>query len=60
MLHDSSDLAALSRLFDEALDLAPQLGELARRAFAAQPGVSPYFKAPLVKLEQSLRGHATG
>lgn len=39
---------------------AVDLSELARRAFTEQPGVSPYYKAPLVKLEQSLRSHATG
>jgi hypothetical protein len=37
---------------------AVELSELARRAFDEHTG-SPYFKAPLVKLEQSLRGHAT-
>ena len=29
----------------------------ARAAFVAQPGVSPFYKAPLVRLEHALRGH---
>jgi eukaryotic-like serine/threonine-protein kinase len=36
--------------------LAQQLAALSRAAFTAQPGVSPYFKAPLTKLERAL-GH---
>ena len=35
--------------------LAKALAKLARDAFKSQPGVSPYFKAPLLRLEQGLR-----
>ncbi len=35
--------------------LAQHLGALARKTFDAQPGVSEYYKAPLVKLEYDLR-----
>ncbi|HWK82990.1 MAG TPA: tetratricopeptide repeat protein, partial [Caldimonas sp.] len=64
-VHDSSTarlraLAGLCALKTGDRKRAVELSELARQAFNAQPGVSPYFKAPLVKLEQSLRGHATG
>jgi hypothetical protein len=31
-----------------------ELAELARQAFARQPGVSPYYKAPLLTLEKRL------
>ena len=34
--------------------LAQRLAAQSRAAFTAQPGVSPYFKAPLVKLERAL------
>jgi eukaryotic-like serine/threonine-protein kinase len=34
--------------------VAVQLAQQAREAFIAQPGVSPYFKHPLAKLESSL------
>jgi hypothetical protein len=33
---------------------AHHFAALARRAFLAQPDVSPYFKAPLAKLERAL------
>jgi serine/threonine-protein kinase len=33
---------------------AEELAKMARDAFTAQPDVSPYFKAPLVRLEQAL------
>jgi tetratricopeptide (TPR) repeat protein len=33
---------------------ATELAELARRAFTQQPGVSPYYKAPLLTLEKRL------
>jgi hypothetical protein len=33
---------------------AMELAELARQAFARQPGVSPYYKAPLLTLEKRL------
>jgi hypothetical protein len=34
--------------------VAVQLARQAREAFIAQPGVSPHFKQPLAKLENSL------
>jgi tetratricopeptide (TPR) repeat protein len=37
--------------------LARNLAREAREAFVAQPGVSPFYKAPLKSLEQSLRLH---
>jgi serine/threonine protein kinase/tetratricopeptide (TPR) repeat protein len=37
---------------------AGELANLARQAFNAQPGVSPYYQAPLVRLEQRLRQRA--
>jgi hypothetical protein len=37
---------------DRAMALA--LAKKARAAFAEQPGVSPYYKAPLFKLERAL------
>ena len=33
---------------------AMQLAESARQAFTRQPGVSPYYKAPLLALENRL------
>ena len=33
---------------------AMELAELARQAFTQQPGVSPYYKAPLLTLEKRL------
>jgi hypothetical protein len=33
---------------------ARSLAAQARAAFTAQPGVSPYYKAPLIKLERAL------
>jgi hypothetical protein len=33
---------------------ARRFASQARAAFTAQPGVSPYYKAPLVKLERAL------
>ena len=35
-------------------DTAVALAQLSRRAFVAQPGVSPYYKAPLQQLESAL------
>jgi hypothetical protein len=35
-------------------DKAVVLADLSRQAFAAQPGVSPYYKAPLQQLESAL------
>ena len=35
---------------------AMELAELARQAFTQQPGVSPYYKAPLFTLEKRLAG----
>ena len=49
----TAGLCALS-LGDAAL--AERLADQARRAFTAQPKVSPYYKAPLAKLEQALQG----
>jgi len=37
-------------------ELALTYAELARQAFAEQPGVSPYYKAPLADLERRLQG----
>ena len=38
---------------------AEDLAALARRAFIAQPRVSPYFKEPLKRLEQQLGTKST-
>jgi len=35
-------------------DRATALAQLSRQAFVAQPGVSPYYKAPLQQLESAL------
>jgi hypothetical protein len=32
-----------------------ELAGLARQAFTQQPGVSPYYKTPLARLDQKLR-----
>jgi eukaryotic-like serine/threonine-protein kinase len=39
---------------------AKKLAEQARQAFIAQPEVSPYFKAPLAKLERALQARRPG
>ncbi|MEO8508195.1 MAG: protein kinase, partial [Betaproteobacteria bacterium] len=49
-------LAGLCALATGRRDTAVALADLSRRAFLAQPGVSPYYKAPLQKLELALAG----
>jgi tetratricopeptide (TPR) repeat protein len=56
-IHAAAGLCALS-LGDVAQ--ATTLAEQARRAFIAQPEVSPYFKAPLAKLERALQTRRHG
>jgi hypothetical protein len=46
--------AGLCALAAGQRDRAKQLAAGARAAFTAQPGVSPYYKAPLFKLERTL------
>jgi tetratricopeptide (TPR) repeat protein len=50
----SRAVAGLCALANGKAKEAQLLAALARAAFAAQPGVSPYFKAPLIKLERKL------
>jgi tetratricopeptide (TPR) repeat protein len=47
-------IAGLCKMAAGDKTVAMEMARLARDAFAAQPGVSPYFKAPLIKLERKL------
>ena len=51
-------VAGLCALWVGSRKQAEALAVEARRAFVAQPGVSPYFKEPLYRLEQLLRPKA--
>ena len=53
-------VAALCALASGQRSVAIGLAATARRAFAAQPHVSPYFKAPLQRFEQALAGTGRG
>ena len=50
--------AGLCAFSSGQMERAFELASVARAAFAAQPGVSPYYKAPLLQLESRLRSHA--
>jgi hypothetical protein len=48
-------IAGLCALAAGQRERAAKLAQLARDAFVGQPGVSQYFKTPLVELERRLR-----
>ncbi|MBS0444460.1 MAG: protein kinase [Proteobacteria bacterium] len=48
-------VAGLCALEAGRLKQARQFADLSRRAFTLQPGVNPWFKAPLIELERVLR-----
>jgi len=52
-------IAGLCALASGDRKLAVEYAALARAAFTAQPGVSPYFKRPAEKLDRLLRGGAS-
>jgi len=47
-------VAGLCALAAGRRDTATAMAQLSRQAFVAQPGVSPYYKAPLQQLESAL------